>query len=505
MKRLLYILALLPLGLNSQNMYNVSSLFENGLMGTARYVGMGGSMSALGADLSTMGTNPAGMAMYRSNDISITAGLESKNNKSTYEGTTVKSSKTNAFLGNTAFVFSLEKDGDVLKYLNFGLGYRRKNGFAGIFETSGNANGFSQQYVMDQLYRSSPFNSNNITNLLYEGFNVSWLPLLAADAGLADESGQHFITYPDTTLVWQPDELAFYEETRGGVYVVDLNLAANINDRIYLGATVALSIVDYSRYTEYVEAAYWGDIYVLENNKYLKGNGFDLKLGAIFRPFMYSPFRIGLSIHTPTWYRLNEYSSATITGLHGYCYSTTEPELFGNILSVPSALRTPWRVNASLAYTFGSYLALNAEYEFVDYTKSKFMGRGQVVKAQNEEIACNMKPQHIVRLGAELNFAGMALRAGYNYITAPFAETAYKYIYNAAVTETSTEYINRFGKNIVTLGCGYRSAAFYYDFAYMLETQKSEFYPFYDMEYVNPGANVNHTNHSFIATVGMRF
>ncbi|MBQ5888371.1 MAG: TonB-dependent receptor, partial [Bacteroidaceae bacterium] len=68
MKRLLYILFLLPLGLSAQNMYNVSSLLDKELIGTARFVGMGGSMSSLGADLSTMGTNPAGMAMYRSSD-----------------------------------------------------------------------------------------------------------------------------------------------------------------------------------------------------------------------------------------------------------------------------------------------------------------------------------------------------------------------------------------------------------------------------------------------------
>ena len=51
MKRFLYILFTLPLCLSAQNMYNVSSILENDLNGTARYVGMGGSMSALGADL----------------------------------------------------------------------------------------------------------------------------------------------------------------------------------------------------------------------------------------------------------------------------------------------------------------------------------------------------------------------------------------------------------------------------------------------------------------------
>ena len=65
--------------------------------------------------------------------------------------------------------------------------------------------------------------------------------------------------------------------------------------------------------------------------------------------------------------------------------------------------------------------------------------------------------------------------------------------------------MNRFGKSIVTAGFGYRGKAFYADLAYMLEMQKSEFYPFYDFDYVNPGATVKDVNNSLVLTVGMRF
>ena len=40
------------------------------VIGSARYVGMGGAMGALGADLSSMTFNPAGMGLYRKNDLS---------------------------------------------------------------------------------------------------------------------------------------------------------------------------------------------------------------------------------------------------------------------------------------------------------------------------------------------------------------------------------------------------------------------------------------------------
>ena len=40
--------------------------------GTARVMGMGGAFTSLGADLSSMSINPAGLGMYRRNEFSLT-------------------------------------------------------------------------------------------------------------------------------------------------------------------------------------------------------------------------------------------------------------------------------------------------------------------------------------------------------------------------------------------------------------------------------------------------
>ena len=508
MKRLLYLLFVLPFCLNAQNMYNVSSMFDNDLNGTARYVGMGGAMSALGADLSTMGSNPAGMAMYRRNDVSLTAGVNFNTAKADFGGERVKSNDVNAYVGNASMVFSLERDNDWLKYLNIGLGYRRNNNLAGEFEMGGATDGFSQQFVMNQLYNNRRFKYNALTSDMYTELHTSWLPLLAADAWLCDESGENFLTYPgDTILVWYPNELAYYEETRGGVHTVDFNVSANFKDRIYIGATLGISSVDYSRYSAYSEFDdyQYAAIYTLENNMMLKGSGYNLKVGAIFRPFKYSPFKIGLSVHTPTWYNLNQYTWAVITDPWLNRFSTVDADRYGSELHIDSKLRTPWRFNASMAYTFGTYLALNAEYEYVDYTKSRFTNYGSVNDAQNEEISYNMNAQHIARVGAELNVDGFAVRVGYNYMTSPFKTDAYKELMNASIAETSTEYMNRYEKDVITCGIGFHGKAFYFDMAYKLEMQKADFYPFNDAEVPNPGAQVSLVNHTAMATLGMRF
>ena len=47
----------------AQDTYESARLLGSDLNGTARYVGMGGAMDALGADLSTISTNPAGTSI----------------------------------------------------------------------------------------------------------------------------------------------------------------------------------------------------------------------------------------------------------------------------------------------------------------------------------------------------------------------------------------------------------------------------------------------------------
>ena len=77
MKRL-YILASLAvaaLAVQAQNTYiNDRLTGSQDVIGTARYVGMGGALGALGADLSTIDFNPAGMGLYRKSDVALTFG-----------------------------------------------------------------------------------------------------------------------------------------------------------------------------------------------------------------------------------------------------------------------------------------------------------------------------------------------------------------------------------------------------------------------------------------------
>lgn len=71
---------------NAQNLYDAARLMGNDLNGTARFVGMGGAMGALGGDISTMGTNPAGIGIYRSSDVMTSFGFSNIGMKSNMSG-----------------------------------------------------------------------------------------------------------------------------------------------------------------------------------------------------------------------------------------------------------------------------------------------------------------------------------------------------------------------------------------------------------------------------------
>ena len=100
-------LALVAMQSKAQDAVNLDTyigaqLATEDLNGTARYVGMGGAMDALGADISTIGSNPAGIGLFRHSQVSGSFGLVSQSDgKSFADG-----AKTNPSFDQVGIVFS---------------------------------------------------------------------------------------------------------------------------------------------------------------------------------------------------------------------------------------------------------------------------------------------------------------------------------------------------------------------------------------------------------------
>ena len=509
MKKIIYFL-LLFMGVqavDAQNSYDVMRFASDELSGTARFVGMGGSMGALGTDISVISTNPAGIGLYRSFDAVATVGLHTVENKASFLGCETKDNKVSMAFDNIGLVFSTYHGGDNLKYVNFAFNYRHRNHFSNNMEIAGSLidgdnNYFSQQYALKTFYGKS---GDYIDYNDYYSLDYPWLGLLTSTSGLIDKNG-NLAYVPEGSDGRYPTYMNYRSKEKGGVDDIDVNISCNVNDMLYLGVTFTASNVDYTRAAEYTEFCDNYDYYTIQNSYNVSGNGFGVKVGAIVRPFEYSPLKIGLALHSPIWYGLTDRTSATMYGTtENNIWDTRDYDAYGEDLFVDYEYTTPWRMNLSASYTFDTFAAINAEYELVDYSTAGLeYTDGFDMDDLNTEIEANMKTQHIFRVGALFNLDdNLSLRCGYNYISAPNYEDAAKTIFK--MYDTSTEYMNRYETNVLTLGLGYACESFYMDFAYKLAMQKADFYNYYDSEYVNPAATVDITRQSLLMSMGFRF
>lgn len=509
------LIAAAPMG--AQTVYDGAKLTDRDLNGTARFVGMGGAMGALGGDISTIGTNPAGIGVYRSNDFMTSFGFSAYGAESKYLGNTINSDNFRGSFDNIGFVFASKIGNQTpLRYVNFGFNYHKAKSFYKNADMGGNLGNYSQTFAMAQQaggidkWGNNPFNDDGVGWLSavgYEGY------LLSLKSGT---DNQYLGMYNGA-------DARFRSEERGGIDQYDFNVSFNINDRVYLGVTIGAYAVDYNKYTYYSET-YTGENvpqkYNLQGWNKINGSGFDLKFGAIIRPFEYSPFRIGLAIHTPTFYNL-DYKTNVYMESDVYNTETDKIDQWsidsrdyldgnGDMLQA-FHFQTPWVFNGSLGYTVGKSLALGAEYEYKDYSAMKFRdteGYAESFSYVNSTTPM-LKGMHTIRLGAEYKVVPQfALRAGYNYNTATFRSDAYKDLPFNSI-QTDTDFANAKALSNYTLGLGYRGTMFYADLAYKYSTYKEDFFPFVNIEngeVASPDiTKVTNTRSQVLFTLGMRF
>ena len=92
--------------------------------GTARSAAMAGAMTSLGGDASSLSINPAGLGMYRSNEISITPYMSFS--KSTTNAAAFEGDKKNRFsIGGLSFIAKIRESSTGVMAINMGLAYTR--------------------------------------------------------------------------------------------------------------------------------------------------------------------------------------------------------------------------------------------------------------------------------------------------------------------------------------------------------------------------------------------
>ena len=524
MKRfaLIFISAFAAVSVSAQETYENANIATEDLNGTARYVGMGGAMDALGADISTIATNPAGIGLFRHSAVNVSFGFVSQQGgKSFADG-----NKTNASFDQAGFVYSRRTGRS--SFLNFAFNYHKSRNFNYILSAADALNGASQNKLSYLKGAEGVFDvfENNGT-LIADNNTFSQVDYLYYNALLSDENGDFYYNNANGYMLNRANS--------GYIGEYDFNISGNINDRVYLGLTFGISDVNYKGYGEYTENLLAADGtgvggVTIADERRISGTGFNVKAGIIFRPVEASPFRIGLSVATPTWYDL---TTSNYTAL----YNNSSVGMYdsGEIgEAYDFKLYTPWKFGVSLGTTFGNCLAVGAVYEYADYGSldsrvntgggydwyyDEYYETSSGDRAMNSHTERTLKGVSTFKIGAEYKpDSKLAIRIGYNYVSPMYDEYGFK---DGTVNSpgsyysSTTDYTNWKATNRITCGVGYTVSKFSFDLAYQYSAQSGDFSPFMNYyasaedgpEYdnVSNAVKVDNKRHQLLLTLGYHF
>ena len=509
-KRSLFLAVGLMTGLyvSAQDTYLNASAVTGGLNGTARYVGMGGAMEALGADLSTIGSNPAGVGLFRSSRANVSFGFVSQEKGKSFGG----AQKTTMSFDQAGFVYSMRTD--KRSFVNFAFNYNKSANFDFILSAASALDGASQNKSITQKAQKGYYELAKNT----EGRVIGY------DGSSTNVSNRYnavdFLYYNALTTEDKPDGnfSYFYNNASGYTFdrahtgyigEYDFNVSGNYNDRFYWGLTVGVYDVHYNAYSQYTEEllnaakSSVGSVRMTDDRK-ITGTGFDIKAGVIFRPIEESPFRIGLSVATPTWYDL---TSSYYTRLDNNTVGLGRYDYVDTRASYDFKLFTPWKFGVSAGTTFANMLAVGASFEYADYksmdTRIKdggyYYDDGTIYSNSHGDKLMNSATKRILKgvstlkVGAEFRpDPSIAVRLGYNYISPMYNKNAERPIdvnsLSNAFTST-TDYTNWDATNRITAGIGYTVDNFTIDVAYQYSAQNGKFHPFVNSDYTRTGTS----------------
>ena len=503
--------------------------------GTARSQAIGGANGALGGDISTLFTNPAGLGFYKTSEIVLSPMFGFYNGKGSFRGTDAQGNAFNRFsMGTSGFVTGWSDRYSKWGSKAFAIGINQTANFNGMTHYKG-VNDYSSysenmadefaRYYRGQRERYPDYSDEQIIDDALDDNSLSLLTKMGLYTYLIDAVrdnngvGTVFSRADDAFPLTQEKTI----KTTGGITEISLGMGASMNDKFYLGGSIGIPIVNYNRTSIYRESDVNGtgndefDFSEYKEEYSSKGVGFNAKLGMIFKPV--APLRIGLAVHSPTFYGLRDKFSSTMTtnldtlddirdGNGGFTnqVSVASRDFFnGSNPSFKYNNTSPWRFIASGAWMFNAVEDvtkqqgfISADIEYVTYGSSRMHsadeyeneGDDQYFKDLNNVIKGEYKGTFNFRVGGELKFNTLMTRLGFAHYGNPYKDGAL----NASRTNLSG-------------GLGYRDRGIFVDVTYVHSIYKNVDFPYRldNPDRANTFAETTQNNGQVILTVGFKF
>lgn len=546
--RFIAIASILALGVataSAQSAVDAYSLSRNDFKGTARFMSMGGAFGALGGDISTLNQNPGGIGIYRSNDVGITLDLDLQHSSTNTGGLKMTDNQTKFHVNNFGYIGAINTGSDVIPFLNFGASYTRANSFDRRFSgRNGNLQGSFSNFIAGATSGEGSYAGWSQADLTqidndYNPYTDSWAPwmsILAYNAYLINPQPGTPESANKYQGLWQGgtsgNSEMVYEE-KGYVDEYNISFGGNVMNTLYWGLGFGITDINYTANSFFDEELSHASIpnyeatgvvngdayYGLDSWKHITGTGFNFKLGVIVKPI--NELRLGLAVHTPTYYNLTQQSWARVDYNYSSGYNSSAETNDGWNYQIDWKLRTPWRLIVSVAGVLGGRAIISADYEYRPYQNmairdadgNPFTYSGSSTDFLKGDIESYYQSSNILRVGAEYRLTpAWSVRAGVNYESSPstsYARSAQADIFTEGPQDCGTmpSYTMDKATTYLTCGLGYRYQSFYIDAAYVYKNQKAEYRPYTPNDYTaTPAATeVTDSNSQIVLSMGFRF
>lgn len=491
----------------AQNEVDILRYSQQYNLGTARSQGVGGAFGSVGADFSSTYLNPAGLGLYRRNELHLSAAVTGTLTPGNFLGNTLDESRTNFNIPSFGVVLSkvntgLNGDADkgIINY-NFAFGHNRTNNFQqNIFMEGYNTRSNLSQFFVEQS-NGIPSNQISAAGTEFEFYNLGW------NAYLTDTANNNYTYYSpwfngdNDYRVKQSQKI----EKRGAMDEYNFSGSINIDNVLYLGAGLVFNDIRH-KYTSVFEESdpdktvtssftdTTGNFY---RSSYLKtevnteGQGVAGRFGFILRPVDF--FRFGLSMQTAS--RINMKDE--------YQYKVGSDIRWPNIgkIDVESPkgtyeyqLITPARYTASAMFMHPQLGFVSVDADMINYANGRLTATDFTFSEANSRARASYQEAYQLRVGAELKLQDVyRLRMGYNLATNP---------YKNEIPGVSKDDLTR---QSYSVGAGYNDGIYFIDLA-VVRTTFNEFYTPYQLNNgYSPTGKASHNMINVAVTGGVRF
>lgn len=421
------LLSLTAVAAGAQTMYDGLTFSQNNYYGTARSIGMGNAMTAVGGDLGSIGINPAGSAVAGYSQFTITPNLTLSSMNSSYSAYPVggvdnfsnerRESLTRFSMPNIGATFNWKTgSGSGLTAITYGFVVNGTNNFTGKMMAGGRNDKTSyissmavaaEGYDMDFLNGYS-INSNNervdrgwdypyyypddYTNDSKKGSYAPWNVIANVQAGALSNFGDsndpaYYWRYIGATEIYEktgekdadgnyiynislPGALsqAYGRNVTGSKYDALLNVGFNFGETFFLGANLGITSLNYN-YDEYFKEA-------AENP-----SAFEMDFGEKGKTY-FSDYRTRYSYTA---------DGSGVYGKFGFLWRPVDGIRIGGAVQTPTIMEINerWRQDVN-----------------VNYTDASFNGSAKTPEGDN---SYRLRSPYRLNAGAAFTFAGMAL------------------------------------------------------------------------------------------------